>query len=488
MLRGGLDEAPGYLAEARTRLLDPQSRAQIDAEQRSRIVQEAINEFKKIIPFFITNQEVSESAEARIYEEGSKFGLLREEMERVLGAELERVGARRVENAPPPEPVAPAPLASASSVGVSGDAATDFRRVLKLSKLCLEGDEMTDDQRDALCNMGESLGLTGGQAEDIIDEYLEEVGDLPMPPLKPVAPARTPGSPKSSPVAPARPAAKPAAVRPSTAASKELASPAAPVVNTSPVARLQERARYPNFHNELAMEMLFVPSGSFMMGSETRDAAPHEQPAVHTTVSCFYMARYPVTNSQYEAFDAAHRIRRATWADDAHPVIYVSYKDALNFCQWLTQREGRKYRLPTEAEWEYAARGTDSRVFPWGDRLDAGHYANFADKRTGFAWSDPSIDDGYAETSPVGMYPRGASPFGVEDLSGNVYEWCLDFFDFYRGQARVNPKGPNNGTRRVYRGGSWRARIASLRASARSFNTPEYLANDVGFRVVCECE
>ena len=481
MLRAGLDEAPQYLAEARTRLLDPVIRAQIDNDQRNRIVEAAIAEFKKFIPFFIVRNELTEESEQRVYEEGGKLGLLQDEMERVLTGELEHLGAVRVSNPPPPEPapVVEAPRAAAPAaaapVAVGGSPADEFRRVLRLSKLSLDGDDMTDDQRDALCNMGESLGLTGGEAEDLIDEYLEEMSNQPIKPNAPNAAAPSARKPAAA-------TAKPAP------AKKEPVPAAAPVVvNTSPVARLQERQRYPNFVNGFGAEMLFVPSGVFIMGSDARDSAPHEQPAVQTTVSCFYMARFPVTNGEYEQFDPSHRIRRAPWADETHPVVYVSSQDAMNYAQWLSAREGRKYRLPTEAEWEYAARGTDNRLFPWGERLDAGHYANFADRRTSFPWSDPSIDDGYAETAPVGQYPRGASPFGIEDLSGNVHEWCLDYFDFYRGQARVNPKGPSTGNKRVYRGGSWKSRPNSLRASARGFNTPEYVSNDVGFRVICEC-
>jgi formylglycine-generating enzyme required for sulfatase activity len=261
-----------------------------------------------------------------------------------------------------------------------------------------------------------------------------------------------------------------------------------PKVNTSPVARVLERAKYADFRNSISCEMMLIPSGEFQMGSESREAASHEQPVLPTVVGCFFMARFPITNAQYEVFDPAHKNRRAPWADHSHPVVYVNSTDAIAFCQWLSARDGRKYRLPTEAEWEYAARGTDNRVFPWGDRLDAGDYANFADRRTTFAWRDPNIDDGWAETAPVGSYPRGASPFGIEDLSGNVFEWCLDFFDVYRARNRVNPRGPLTGTKRVCRGGSWKSRAGTARASARAHNAPDFSSNDVGFRIVCECE
>jgi formylglycine-generating enzyme required for sulfatase activity len=224
------------------------------------------------------------------------------------------------------------------------------------------------------------------------------------------------------------------------------------------------------------------------MGSSARDAQPSEQPLTKVTLGCFHMARFPVTNAQYEAFDPAHKTKRAPWANENHPVVYVSSRDAERFCAWLSTRDAKKYRLPTEAEWEYAARGIDGRTFPWGERFDAGHFANFADLRTTFAWRDATIDDGFAETSPVGSYPKGASPFGIEDLAGNVFEWCLDCFEPYRGKERTNPRGPVQGPKRIYRGGSWKSRVGSLRTTARAFNVPEYQANDVGFRVICECD
>jgi formylglycine-generating enzyme required for sulfatase activity len=330
---------------------------------------------------------------------------------------------------------------------------------------------MTDDQRDAMCNLGEGLGLTGGQAEDLIDEYVDEMeGIIPAPAgAKPAAPSPKPVAASSKP-----------AGAPSQAASV--------VINTSPVARSQERLKHPNFSNTLECEMLLVTSGTFAMGSTNPAATPQEQPVTLVTVGCFYMARFPITNAQYEIFDPAHRNKRASWADERHPVIHVTSLEAEKFCLWLSQKEGRKYRLPAEVEWEYAARGTDDRSFPWGDELDAATYANFADVNTTFPWRDATIDDGFAETAPVGSFPRGSSPFGIEDLSGNVFEWCLDYYEAYRGKNIVNRRGPKHGTQRIYRGGSWRSKASSLRASARHFNSPNYSSNDIGFRIVCEVE
>jgi formylglycine-generating enzyme required for sulfatase activity len=234
--------------------------------------------------------------------------------------------------------------------------------------------------------------------------------------------------------------------------------------------------------------MLLVASGKFFMGTPGPSALANEQPVTPVTISRFYMSRFPITNAQYERFDSAHASKRAPWADDKHPVVYVSAKDAERFCEWLSHQERRRYRLPTEAEWEYAARGIEGRLYPWGEVLDSGCFANFADSRTSFAWRDPEIDDGWAQTSPVGSYPRGVSPFGIEDLAGNVFEWTLDGLEAYKGKELVNPRGPKISSQRVYRGGSWKSRATSLRATARAFNSPDYSSNDVGFRIVCECD
>jgi formylglycine-generating enzyme required for sulfatase activity len=495
LLRSGLDEAPKHLAEARTLLLDNDARARIDFELHERIVATALEEFKKLLSFAMADHKLRAEDEQRLYERGRILGLGHDDMKRAIDGELSRLGGERIAAQPPPAPiVAPVPFAPVAAPVATprpeGSPEEEFRRMLRLSKLCIEGDDMTDDQRDAMCNMGESLGLTGGDAEDLIDEYLEECANTPTaaPVAKVVARPPAPISRASPAAAPAKAAvaAKSApAPRPSPAPQPVVGKSSA--INVSPIARAGERLKYPAFKNGLGAEMLLVTSGQFAMGSDGAEAGPNEQPITPTTIGCFFMARYPVTNAQYEQFDPAHLSKRAPWADGAHPVVYVTSRDAERFCQWLSSREGRKYRLPTEAEWEYAARGTDGLNYPWGPRLESGIVANFADRRSSFAWREPGIDDGFAESAPVGSFPRGASPFGIEELSGNVFEWCLDFFEAYRGKPRTNPRGPSTGAQRIYRGGSWKSRAASLRASARQFNNPDYFSNDVGFRVVCEC-
>lgn len=511
LLRQGLDDAPQFLAEARTRLLNAEERAKHDAELHVGLVAKAIEEFKKLLTFSISDKTLTEEGEARLYAAGAGMGLKEDDMRPVIDAELERTGSTRVlatPPPPPPHPAAPAPVFAqpvqstpVEPVAHSGifqpegkDPASEFRKLLRMSRLCLDGEEMTDDQRDAMCNLGESLGLTGGQAEDLIDEYLDDAASMPIPassgpshsrpvtPSAPVRPAPSPARPASTPARPATPAAQAQVPgRPATVSVRR-------EINLSPVARAEEKQKYQNFANAVGGNMYLIPTGQFRMGCDTPDAQNNEQPVTPVIVTCFYMSRYPITNAMYERFDPTHRNKRAPWADESHPVVYVTSAEAEAFCKWLSQREGRKYRLPTEAEWEYAARGGEQRMFPWGDLAVAGNLANFADARTQFAWRDPSIDDGYSETAPVGSFPRGVSPFGIEDMAGNVFEWTLDSLEPYKGKELVNPKVTKVSTKRVYRGGSWKSRSSSLRCCARNSNVPEYSSNDVGFRIICECE
>jgi formylglycine-generating enzyme required for sulfatase activity len=489
MLRHGIDEAPKYLAEARTILLNRETRREADVKLVARLKEHAAADFTKFLGFALGEGVLKPEDENNLYQLGLAAGLTQDEMHVIVEAELLKRRARRYV-APTPEPP-PMTLAHAGGNGEgsfapsanasapprlapgaqSNDPRAEFARLIRLTGL--GEDDMTDDQRDALCNMGENLGLTGGQAEDLIDEYLEEVSDLPPTGITMVA--------KKAPVTPAKPGA---AKKPEVVAR---VADAAPQERFTPLSREIERVKYAPFVSATGLDMVLVTSGTFMMGSTAEGAAPNEQPLTKTNVSCFYISRFAITNEQYEKFDEAHVAKRPGWANDKHPVVYVSSLEAMKFCEWLSRQEGKKYRLPTEAEWEYAARGTDGRSYPWGERLDRGDLANFADANTTFPWRDPEIDDGFPETAPVGSFPRGASPCGAEDMAGNVWEWCHDFYEPYKGKERTNPRSTLTMGRRIYRGGSWKSRASSLRTTSRNFNVPEYSANDVGFRVVCEC-
>ena len=445
LLRSGLDESSRFLTEARVELLDPARRQVLDEELATREREEASAEFQKYLTFATSNGVLTKDEEENLYHFGADHGLTKEQIESQIEAEIKDSCIERVETvAPPPPPAAGA----GSQVEAGKNPQEEFLRMLRLS--ALDSTSIRDDQRDAFINMAENLGIDVDEAEDLVDLYLDEADEKSMP--------------------------KPVAEEPE------------PVAATVKIDVASERSRYANFETSLGCPMLFISSSEFLMGSDDLNAAPNERPTTRVTLSCYYLSRYPVTNRDYEQFDPSHVRKRANGAGDSHPVVYVSSLDAIKFCAWLTTRERKKYRLPTEAEWEYAARGTDGRRYPWGNDEGRGDLANFADKNTVFAWSDRNIDDGYPESSPVGAFPRGASPFGMEDMAGNVWEWCLDYFQEYRGGHKVNPRGPTSGAKRIYRGGSWKSRFKSLRATARNSNVPSFSCNDLGFRIVCECD
>jgi formylglycine-generating enzyme required for sulfatase activity len=456
LLRTGLEESSRYLTEARVELLDPERRQRLDDELAAQAQEQVIAEFKKYLAFALNDKTLTPQEEETLLQFGQDHGLTNEKMLELIEAELLDNGALRV------QPPTPEEIAAAEKQQANVDPKEDFMRMLRLSGL--DSDGMTDDQRDAFINVAENLGLEPGDAEDLVDLYLEEIDALAAPPPPKIVP-----NPVATPVKP-----------------PPSATPEAPAVSPAEVAA--ERLKFPKFTNTIGGEMLLVPSGAFQMGSEAIDAAPNERPITPVTLTRFYMSRHPITNAQYEMFDPSHARKRASGAGERHPVVYVSSAEAMKFCQWIGSRERRRYRLPTEAEWEYAARGNDGRKYPWGNQEGRGDLANFADRNTVFAWSDREIDDGFAESSPVGAFPIGASFFGMEDMAGNVWEWCLDFFETYRGTPKINPRGAVSGAKRVYRGGSWKSRFNSLRATTRGSNAPNYSCNDLGFRIACECE
>src|SRR3984893_12712662 len=460
LLRSGLEESSRYLTEARLELLDPERRRVVDEELAAQTHEASAAEFRKYLDFALASGVLAPDEEKNLLRFGGEHALTEAEMISMIDEALQESGVKRQEAAPAPPP---ANLVETPATTKPTNPQEKFMRMLRLSNL--DSFSMGDDQRDTFIDMAENLGLDPGEAEDMVDLFLEEADEKSMATPAPAAP-KIP-------------------TKPVTTSAPVEEKPAPVKIETNPEL---ERSRYGNFSNTLGGTMIFIPSAEFNMGSEIEEAAPNEQPVQPVMVSRFYMSRCLVSNSEYEQFDRGHKSKRASGARGHHPVVYVRYLDAVKFCTWLSTRERRKYRLPTEAEWEYAAKGNDERKFPWGNYQGRGDLANFADKNTVFAWSDREIDDGYPESSPLGAFPLGASPFGMEDMAGNVSEWCHDYYELYRPGPKGNARGAAAGTKRVHRGGSWKSRFSSLRTTARGSNIAGFSCNDLGFRIVCECD
>ena len=232
--------------------------------------------------------------------------------------------------------------------------------------------------------------------------------------------------------------------------------------------------------------MLLVPQGDFLMGSSAEDAEADsdEQPQHLVFVDAFWIDKTEVTNAQYrhcvEQGGCSPSIeKRSLFVDDQHPVVGVSWAQSQAYCRWAGGR------LPTEAEWEKAARGVDGRVFPWGNEFDSSRL-NYCDSNCVADWRDFDGDDGYQYTAPAHAYPQGASPYGVLNMSGNVWEWTADWYapDAYEKAVYRNPVGPATGQQRVIRGGSWLYSGRNLRVSRRQKELPTYQYENIGFRCV----
>jgi formylglycine-generating enzyme required for sulfatase activity len=228
--------------------------------------------------------------------------------------------------------------------------------------------------------------------------------------------------------------------------------------------------------------MVRIPAGEFTMGRESDDASPDESPVRTVSLDEFYIDRNEVTNAQYKAFaDAVGRLypNNPNWDNDYflgkpdHPVVNLTYEQANAYCTWAAKR------LPTEAEWEKAARGADARLYPWGNEWDENR-ANL--------WGDDNGPDRFRRTAPVGTFPEGASPYGVLDMAGNVWEWCVDWFDkdYYSRAPKRNPPGPEEVSKwRVVRGGSFsspRRPSGDVTTSNRSKNNPNQQIHHLGCR------
>ena len=218
--------------------------------------------------------------------------------------------------------------------------------------------------------------------------------------------------------------------------------------------------------------MVLIPAGSFLMG-DADTASYQAQPPHMVTLSAYCMDLTEVTVEAYRGCTSCTAPTAGTtdnfgnWGvtgRDNHPVNYVDWNQARAYCQ------SRGGDLPTEAQWEYAARGTDGRIYPWGNTAPASQLCWNRFPSPGF-------------TCPVQSYPSGNSPFGLFDMAGNVWEWTRDFYADYTATAAIDPTGPTSGTRRVYRGGSWSVSSATVvRAAFRLDGSPSVRDFDLGFR------
>jgi formylglycine-generating enzyme required for sulfatase activity len=266
-------------------------------------------------------------------------------------------------------------------------------------------------------------------------------------------------------------------------------------------------ADHPKAHMEL------IPAGEFLMGTAAdSDGLPDEQPQRWVFLGAFYIDRYEVTQGDYAAFIKAtghaapeNNTPAATlWGHtgpikgiERHPVVNVSWMDANSYCLWAGKR------LPTEAEWEKAARGIDGRRYPWGNEWDhrlansasywAGRKIDFASgadwdsfwgRGEGARIAKEKGINGEVLTLPVGSFMQSASPYGLFDMAGNAAEWVADWYDpnYYRNASLVNPTGPERGAIKAMRGGSWLKPAISLRTSDRDWGTMDSHPSGTGFR------
>jgi formylglycine-generating enzyme required for sulfatase activity len=227
------------------------------------------------------------------------------------------------------------------------------------------------------------------------------------------------------------------------------------------------------------MVQVYVPSGQFLMGSpeEELEAGKAEKPQHSVYLSTYWIDQTEVTNAMYlrcvregvcrPPKETSSKTRPAYFDEPGfgdYPVIYVAWQDAEAYCRWA----GR--RLPSEAEWEKAARGIDGRVYPWGDYPPNAGMANFNNQ--------------VGDTRPVASYPAGASPYGALNMAGNVAEWVADWYDpdYYPVSSASNPTGPETGEFRLLRGGSWYSLVRAIRVASRLSNYPDLQSDAVGFR------
>ena len=252
------------------------------------------------------------------------------------------------------------------------------------------------------------------------------------------------------------------------------------------------------------MVTLYVPGGSFQIGSTESEVADaitlctqhydicnrwyymREHPQHPVSLAGFWLDQTEVTNEQYRRCVEAGVCEEPTTCRKGtptyavpdrsdHPVVCVGWQDAQAYCQWAGAR------IPTEAEWEYAFRGEQGHIFPWGDLFD-GAMLNYCDVNCTATHADFRYDDGFTRTSPVGSFPKGASWIGALGMGGNVSEWVSDWLGEYNPEAESNPTGPSEGSERLFKGGSWFFHPTYCRGAARASIEPGARMDFLGFR------
>jgi formylglycine-generating enzyme required for sulfatase activity len=241
--------------------------------------------------------------------------------------------------------------------------------------------------------------------------------------------------------------------------------------------------------------MVTVPAGEFTRGSDRFD---NTMPVRRIVLDSFKIGVYPVNNWEFKRFiddggykkeeywtpegwqwrnngpiNAPHYLNYPQFNGPNFPVVGISWYEAVAYSNWLSKVTGKPYHLPTEAEWEKAARGTDGQEYPWGNTFDK----NFCN-------SDQS---GLGQSSPVGIFLIGKSPYGCLDMAGNVYEWCVDWYgsEYYEDSPFKNPTGPQRGSYRLLRGGCWLSGPGSCSTTFRIYSSPAHYISTVGFRLAC---
>ena len=261
---------------------------------------------------------------------------------------------------------------------------------------------------------------------------------------------------------------------------------AAALVTAGSARAAEQRSETPSSDevtNSIGMKLKLIPAGEFLMGSSDADAESDEKPQHRVAITKeFYLQTTEVTQGQWFAVMGARPWQGKLYvkSGDDYAACHVSWDDAVKFCEQLSGKEGVEYRLPTEAEWEYACRAGSKKRFSFGN--DAGRVGDYA-WWGGFVGAGNAVGEQYAHR--VGR--KKANAWGLHDMHGNLWEWCADTFDAEAYQARSgatrDPK-VSSGSERVLRGGSWRREPNDIRSSYRYMKTPDYRYDAIGFRVV----